>query len=37
MTLMLSGVVRGGTVATTTTHREFIEEVLETTRPVVGE
>jgi hypothetical protein len=37
MTLMLTGVVRGGTVATTTTHREFIEEVLETTRPVVGE
>jgi hypothetical protein len=37
MTLMLTGVVRGGTVATTTTHREFIEEVLETTRPVVRE
>jgi hypothetical protein len=33
MTLMLTGVVRGGTVATTTTHREFIEEVLETTTP----
>lgn len=37
MTLMLTGVVRGGTVATTTTHREFIEEVLETTNQVVRE
>jgi hypothetical protein len=37
MTLMLTGVVRGGTVATTTTHRDFIEEVLETTRPFVRE
>jgi hypothetical protein len=37
MTLMLTGVVRGGTVATTTTHREFIEEVLETTKPVARE
>lgn len=37
MTLMLTGVVRGGTVATTTTHHDFIEEVLETTRPFVRE
>ena len=30
MTLMLTGVVRGGTVTSAVTYREFIERVLET-------
>jgi polyisoprenyl-phosphate glycosyltransferase len=33
MTLMLTGVVRSGTVATTLAYKEFVEQVLES-RPV---
>jgi len=32
MTLMLTGVVRGGTVATLVAYRDFIEQVSETGR-----
>lgn len=36
MTLMLTGVVRGGTVTTTIAYHEFIEQVLETTKQPIS-